>query len=73
MMLYIVGMVSYKTELIEKFLAENNLCKTKFCKQCRIGLMTLKRIYRNDLTLRVGVLLRIADILGILPSELLTE
>lgn len=37
-----------KTELIEKYIKENNLSKTKFCKMCKISYGTLKRILNNE-------------------------
>ena len=34
-----------KTELIEKYLQDNKLSKTKFCKKCKISPSTLKKLW----------------------------
>ena len=37
-----------KTELIEQYLKENELSKTKFCKICKISPGTLTKIMNNQ-------------------------
>lgn len=34
-----------KTELIESFIKDNNLSKSKFCKMCKISQSTLNKIW----------------------------
>ena len=38
----------FKKELIENYLAANNISKTKFCKLCGISLYTLQKIINNN-------------------------
>ena len=54
-----------KTELIENYLKENNLSKTKFCKICKISYSTYKKIMSSDNNFGVIALFRIAKILNI--------
>lgn len=37
-----------KVELIDKFIKQNNISKSKFCKLCKISPETLKKIYERD-------------------------
>ena len=53
-----------KTEMIEKFLEENNLSKTRFCEICKIAPSTFQRIMRNQ-NVRVNALFKIAKVLKI--------
>ncbi len=44
-----------KTELIENFVKENNLSKSKFCKMCKISQSTLYKIMTNGENFRIIV------------------
>ena len=54
-----------KTELIENFIKENNLSKSKFCKMCKISQSTLNKIMTNSENLRIVALFKIARVLKI--------
>ena len=53
-----------KTELIEKFIKENNLSKSKFCEMCKISQSTLNRIMTNRENFRIIALFKIARVLN---------
>lgn len=53
-----------KTELIEKFIKENNLSKSKFCEMCKISQSTLNRIMTNSENFRIIALFKIARVLN---------
>ena len=52
-----------KTEIIEKFMLENKISKTKFCKMCKIGLNTLNKIMNNDYNFEIIALFKIARVI----------
>ena len=54
-----------KTELIENFIKENNLSKSKFCKMCKISQSTLNKIITNNENFRIIALFKIARVLKI--------
>ena len=54
-----------KTELIENFIKENNLSKSKFCEMCKISQSTLNKIMTNSENFRIIALFEIARVLKI--------
>ena len=54
-----------KTELIENFINDNNLSKSKFCKMCKISQSTLNKIMINSENFRLIALFKIARVLKI--------
>ena len=63
-----------KTEIIENFLKENNLSKTKFCKECRISYSTLmKHMYGDPSNCGITCIFRIAKRMKIEAYELFTD
>ena len=54
-----------KTELIENFIKENNLSKSKFCEMCKISQSTLNKIITNNENFRIIALFKIARVLKI--------
>lgn len=54
-----------KTELIENFIKDNNLSKSKFCKMCKISQSTLDKIMTNNENFRIIALFKIARVLKI--------
>ena len=54
-----------KVEIIEKFMLENNISKTKFCKMSKISPNTLNKIMANNFNFEIIVLFRIARIIKI--------
>ena len=54
-----------KVELIENFIKDNNLSKTKFCEMCKISQSTLNKIMTNSKNFRIIALFKIARVLKI--------
>ena len=54
-----------KTELIENFIKDNNLSKSKFYKLCKISQSTLNKIMTNSENFRIIALFKIARVLKI--------
>ena len=54
-----------KTEIIENFMSENKIRKTKFCKICKISPSTLKKIIANDDSFEIIALFKIAKVIKI--------
>lgn len=54
-----------KTELIENFIKDNNLSKSKFCKMCKISQSTLNKLMTNSENFRIIALFKIARVLKI--------
>ena len=59
-----------KTKLIENFIKENNLSKSKFCKMCKISQSTLNKIITNNENFRIIALFKIARVLKIQVFEM---
>ena len=59
-----------KTELIENYIKENNLSKSKFCKMCKISQSTLYKIMTNGENFRIIALFKIARVLKIQVFEM---
>lgn len=58
--------------LIEKYLKANKLSKKEFCKKCKIGISTLRRVM-SDKDVYLISLFRIAKKMKIPVSELFVE
>lgn len=54
-----------KSDLIENFIKENNLSKSKFCEMCKISQSTLNKIMTNSENFRIIALFKIARVLKI--------
>ena len=54
-----------KVELIENFIKDNNLSKTKFCEMCKISQSTLNKIMTNSENFKIIALFKIARVLKI--------
>ena len=54
-----------KVEIIEKFMLENNISKTKFCKMCKISPSTLNKIMTNDDNFGIIALFKIARVIKV--------
>lgn len=59
-----------KTEIIEKYLQDNNLSKTKFCQTCKISPSTFNKIMSNNGNYGLIALFKIARVLKIHIHEL---
>ena len=54
-----------KTEIIENFMLENNISKTKFCKMCKISPSTLNKIMTNNDNFGIIALFKIARVIKV--------
>ena len=54
-----------KAEIIERYLQENNISKTKFCKLCKINIKTLNKILSNNTNFELIALFRIANVINV--------
>ena len=59
-----------KTELIENFVKDNNLSKSKFCEMCKISQSTLNKIMTSNENFRIIELFKIARVLKIQVFEM---
>lgn len=58
-------------EIIEKFMMENKINKTNFCKMCKISPSTLNKIITKDDNFRIIALFKIARVIKIQVYQLL--
>ncbi len=56
---------SIKIEIIEKFIKENKISKTTFCKMCKISPSTLKKIMTKNENFKIIALFKIARVIKI--------
>ena len=61
------------TERIDNYLKENNLSKTKFCKQCGVSYSVFNKLYKSDLKIKITSLRKIANCLGVSVITLLQD
>ena len=54
-----------KTEIIENFMLENKLSKTKFCKMCKISPSTLNKIMTNNDNFGIIALFKITRVIKV--------
>ena len=54
-----------KIGIIEKFMKENKISKTTFCKMCKISPITLNKILTNDNNFKIIALFKIAKVIKI--------
>ena len=57
-------------ELIETYIKENSLSKTRFCQKCKIDLRTYEKIMNNDLKIDLKVLFKVAKVMNIKVYEM---
>ena len=55
----------FKSEVIEKFLKENNMTKTELCRRSKVGLKTLNEMLCGAFNYRVISLFKLARVVGI--------
>ena len=54
-----------KIEMIEDFMTQNKLSKTKFCKICKISVSTLNKILNNQTNVGIVALFKICRVMKI--------
>ncbi len=59
-----------KIEIIEKFIIENKISKTKFCKMCKISPSTLNKIMTRNDNFRIIALFKIAKVIKIQVNQM---
>ena len=57
-------------ELIEKYIKENNLSKTRFCQKCKIGLRTYEKMMNSSLEINLKVFVKVAKVMDIRLCEM---
>ena len=62
-----------KTEIIKKFMIENKISKTAFCKMCKISYSTFKNIMANNDNFRILALFKIAKVIKIQVYQMFNE
>lgn len=62
--------ITIKTYLFDKYMEQNNLSKTAFCKKCKITLPTLNKIYSGKENFRITALFKISKIIKIQVFEM---
>lgn len=62
-----------KTELIEKYIKDNNLSMTAFCKKCKIGLSVYKKIMSGSLKIRINSIVKIVKVLNIEIKDIFND
>ena len=63
----------FRTDLIDKYMAENGLSKKEFCEEIDISVEALEKLYDIDLNITVLSLFKIARRLNIRIYELFTK
>lgn len=64
-------MEGINVKIIEDYIKNNNLSKTKFCKMCGISLYNLNKILKNDLTVKIIPLLKVIKYIDISSCDLI--
>ncbi|MBO5223504.1 MAG: helix-turn-helix transcriptional regulator [Clostridia bacterium] len=59
-----------KIEVIENFMMENKISKTKFCKLCKISIRTLNKIMTNNDNFRIIALFKIAKVIKVQVNQM---
>lgn len=54
-----------RTDLINKYMRENNITKREFCKKCKISHSQLKRMYKNDFDFYIESLYKVCKLLNV--------
>jgi len=62
-----------KTEVIESYIKEKGISKTKFCKICKISFSTFKKILNNDRNFGIVALFKIARVMKINICDIFIE
>lgn len=60
-----------KTYLIEEYLKEKNLTKKEFCRLCKMSYPTLQKVLKQDYTVRIGAIFKIAKQMNLYITDLL--
>ncbi len=62
-----------KAKVIDKFMKENKMSKSKFCKLCKISLSSFNKLMSGSLNFGIIILFKIAKMLKIEVYELFEE
>ena len=63
--------MKFKTELVEKYMAEHEISKAEFCLRCNITMRDLNKLLMHDFSLSSYRALDIAQLLGVALNELI--
>ncbi|MBQ8211115.1 MAG: helix-turn-helix transcriptional regulator [Treponema sp.] len=61
----------FKVDVIKKYMVDNKLSKSKFCKKCNIGMKTLNKVLNCDYSLRMSKLFKIAKAMNVHVLEII--
>ena len=61
--------MAYNLEYIEKYMKENNLTKTGFCKVCGFSYGVLQKILNQNTNIRSRYIVKIVKVLNIKVSD----
>ena len=59
----------FKTELIDEYMLKHHLTQKEFCVKCGISEYALRKIYKQDGSVKVSRILNVIFVVGILFSE----
>lgn len=59
-----------KTELIDQFIKEQGLTRTRFCKLCKMSYGTFVKIRRGECNVKMNAIFRMARVMRIKVHEL---
>lgn len=62
-----------KTELIEKYLQDNKLSKTGFCKKCKISPSTLKKVMEQNANVGIVGIFKIAFAMNLRTCDIFCD
>jgi len=62
-----------KSEIIVKYIKDNNLSKSEFAKRCKISIGVLNKILSNNPNFRANALFKVARYMGVHIKELVTN
>lgn len=62
-----------KSEIIVKYIKDNNLSKSEFAKRCKISIGVLNKILSNKINFKTNALFKVARYLKVEVVELLTD
>ena len=60
-------------DIINRFISDKRLTKTKFCKMCKISISTLNRIMKNEGNFCVTTIFKITKLIEVKFSEIILK
>ncbi len=57
-------------KIISDYMAENNLSKSKFCKMCKISILSFDKVMSGSLNCSIIILFKIANVINVRVCEM---